>query len=340
MRYCLMLKPHANSRYAQSLQKLALAELQCILSAWAIPAEASLANIAGVQFLAFEMDEFPERAWEAISGHSVVCMAAAMEGELLRPILMNRNEYLPGDLAEVLKYKGKTNVDFTAMMLHCARAASDFAREREPLTVLDPICGRGTTLFCALQEGYHAAGADIDEKAVSEADVYFSRYLKYHKVKHRREKTSATLPKGPPAREIRYSFANTPEAYRQNEGRMLRLFLGDTRNVHHMIGEKRCHLIVGDMPYGVQHAPKEGPGRYSFEGLLPDAMKAYQKVLMPGGAIALSFNTYTLQKKVVEEAMQLAGLTILSQPPYQDFSHWVEQAVNRDFVVARKDRKS
>lgn len=100
------------------------------------------------------------------------------------------------DLAEVLKYKGKTNAGFTSMMLHCACAASDFARAPEPLTVLDPLCGRGTTLFCALQSGHHGIGVDVDAKAVAEADTYFFRYLQYHYVKHERRRANATLGQG------------------------------------------------------------------------------------------------------------------------------------------------
>lgn len=338
MRYCLLLKPHPNARYAQSLQKLALAELQCILNAWEIQSEAFWTEIAGVPFLGFEMDGFPEHAWEMISRHSAVCFAASAEDVLLRPILLKRDDYAPEDLAEVLKYKGKTNVDFTAMMLHCARAASAFVRDKEPLVLLDPVCGKGTSLFCALKEGYHTVGVDVDEKAIGEADIYFSRYLKYHKWKHRREIASATLPKGKSAKEIRFSFANEPDAYKRGEGRMLRLLSGDTRSVDSMLGERSCHLIVGDMPYGVQHAPKQGKGHFSFQGILTEGMAAYHRVLKYGGTIALAFNTYTLSRKSVEESMQNAGLTVLSQPPYHDFSHWVEQAVNRDFVVARKNQ--
>ena len=338
LRYCLMMKPHANARYAASLQKLALAELQCILDAWGFFTKAFWMDIAGVSFLVFETDDLPQDAWKMLSRHSTVCFAASMEGDTLRPVRLERDDYLPSDLAEVLKYKGKTNVDFTAMMLHCALAASDFSRADEPLVVLDPVCGRGTSLFCAAREGYHAVGADIDERAIAEADTYFSRYVKYHKMKHQREIFSVTLPRRKQAREVRFTFANSPETYRQSKGRTLRLLAGDTRSVDSMLGEKSCHVMIGDLPYGVQHAPKKGKDIDSFQGLLPQAMAAYQRVLKDGGTIALSFNTYTLHRRAMEETMEKAGFTVLVQPPYHDFSHWVEQAVNRDFVVARKEK--
>ena len=338
MRYALLLKSHANVRYMQSLEKLALAELSCILQAWVPSASPVIETIAETRFLTFEAENVSDLAWAAISRHSSISFAACMEGDLLRPMPLVRPMYLPSDLAEVLKYKGKTNADFTAMALHCAHSTSDFSQLGEPLTVLDPFCGRGTTLFCALQEGHHAIGVDLDTKALTEADTYFARYAKYHKIKHRREASSLTISATQSAKEIRYLLANTPENYRHGDTRTLRLLAGDARNIGRMLGRERCHLVVGDLPYGVQHAPGKSGGRSSLQELIDGSMPAYASVLKRGGAIALSFNTYTLPRTLVEAAMRNAGLTVLGEPPYGDFSHWVEQAVNRDLVVARQEK--
>ncbi len=307
-----------------------------MLNAWGICGEPRLENIAGASFLTFSSEELPGKAWEAISSHSAVCFAASREGGLLRPIPLQRQDYLSDDIAEVLKYKGKTNANFTTMVLHCARCASDFARWDEPLTILDPICGRGTSLFCAMQEGHNAIGVEIDAKALAELDAYFVRYLKYHKMKHRRETASATLPHARSAKEIRYVFTGMPQPHGQAQ--TLRLFSGDTKDVRSMVGGKNCHLIIGDLPYGVQHAPKEKGGLSSLEQLLKSALPEYARVLKPGGALALAFNTFTLPRETVARQMRAAGFTVMEQQPYDDFSHWVEQAVNRDFVVARLEK--
>ena len=337
MRYALLLKSHGNIRYVQSLKKLAMAELGCILKAWGIFAEITTEEIGGGDFLIFTADTLSSDAWKAISHHAAICFAAIWEGELLRPMPLVRESYLPEDIAEVLKYKGKTNADFTSMMLHCAKAASDFARTWEPLCILDPICGRGTTLFCALQEGQRAIGVEWDAKAIAEADTYFSRYLKYHKMKHRRTTGSLTLPRGGNAKEIRYFFSNSNQSYQEGEGRTLRLVTGDTRDTVQMLGTQSCHLIVGDIPYGVQHAPKQGGKATLLSKLFSEAIPVYQKTLKPGGVIALSFNEYTLSRNVIEQAMENAGLTVLRQFPYGDFSHWVEQAVQRDIVIGKRE---
>ena len=63
-----------------------------------------------------------------------------------------------------------------------------------------------------------------------------------------------------------------------------------------------------------------------------------RRALKPGGAAAISFNTLTLRKDTLLTLLQNAGFTPLTEPPYDDFSHFVEQAVHRDFIVARNEQ--
>ena len=259
------------------------------------------------------------------------------DGDWLKPLKLHQAAYMDADLAQILKYKGKTNADFTLMMLHCARAASAFALHDAPLTVLDPICGRATTLFCALQEGDNPVGIEIDKKAIHEADTYFKRYLQYHQYKHKRETFSATLPEGGHAEEIRYRLANNAEAYKNGDFRTLRLFHGDTAQTDRILGRESCHLLIGDLPYGVQHAAKGAKGKPSLEQLMREAFPAYRTALKKGGAAALAFNTYTLKRETIIHELETAGLKAMTELPFDDFSHWVEQAVNRDVVIAVKE---
>ncbi|NLI20516.1 MAG: hypothetical protein GX418_03125 [Clostridiales bacterium] len=335
MQFALLVKSHANARYAQSLLKLAARESECLLSALGIRARVTVETIAGTPFLMLETEALGEEAWAHLSRHSAVSLAAVRNGEWLRPLTLRPPAYLEPDLAQVLKYKGKTNADFTSMMLNCARSASAFALSREPLSVLDPLCGKGTTLFCALQQGDCAVGIETDEKAVREADVYVQRYLQYHRYKHRREEKSLTLRKGGAAKEVRFTLSDTPEHYKNGDTVSLRLIRGDTALADEIVGSGGVHLIVGDLPYGVQHAPKENRTVDSLEGLLRRALPAYRRALLPGGALALAFNTYTLPRENLVAAMKQSGLIPLTEPPFDDFSHWVEQAVNRDLVIAR-----
>lgn len=340
MQFALLVKSHANVRYAQSLLKLAVLECKCLLFALHAKAEVRTETLADIPFLILETEGMDEESWAYLSRHSAISLAAVKNDEWLRPLALKRPAYLEPDLAQVLKYKGKTNVDFTAMMLHCARSASMFALSREPLTVLDPICGRGTSLFCAMEEGDCAIGIEADEKAVHEADVYFERYLQYHRYKHRREEHSLTLRKGGALKERRFTLSNNTDAFKKGETITLRLVRGDTTRADEIVGMESCHLIVGDLPYGVQHAPKDGKETSTLENLLRAALPAYRNALMPGGAIALAFNTYTLPRATLVLEMKKAGLVPMEEPPFDDFAHWVEQAVNRDMVVAIKPQRA
>lgn len=337
MQFALLVKSHANARYAQSLVMLAKRECECLCYALHANATVRVERLGGSTFLTLETDGLDAAGWAYLSRHSAISMAALKDGEWLKPLELTPPAYLDSDLAQVLKYKGKTNADFTAMMLHCARSASVFALCETPLKVMDPLCGRGTSLFCALQEGDHAWGIDTDEKALHEASTYFERYLQYHRLKHVAEDCSLTLRQSGALRERRFTFSNDPDCYRRGDTRTLRLIRGDTACADEVAGQAGCHLLVGDLPYGVQHAPREGKAAGSFSQLLESALPAYRKALLPGGALALAFNTYTLPRETLVHALEKAGLSPMREPPFDGFAHWVEQAVNRDMVVARRE---
>jgi len=173
---------------------------------------------------------------------------------------------------------------------------------------------------------------------VHDTDVYFEHYLQFHRYKHRREERSITLPKGGALKERRFTFASTSDDYKQGCVRTLRLIRGDASQADAIIGEGQCHLIVCDLPYGVQHAPRSGPGTGTMDQLLRGTLPACCRAIRRGGAMALAFNTYTLPRGELTERLRDAGFTPLTEPPFDDFSHWVEQAVNRDMIVAVKTR--
>ena len=331
MQYVLLLKAHANARYAQSIQKLASIECESLLQSVGVDAKPYMETIAGQPFLAFDSEPLDDEAWRVLSRHSMAAFAAERQGELLRPLCLKPVRYLPDDLAQVLKYKGKTNVEFTAMLLHCAKSVSKFALSQEPLTVLDPMCGRGTTVFCAMTEGDNAVGIDADEKAIAEADAYLTRFFQFHRIKHKREERSLTLPWGRQARERRFGFAPDAQAFKRGETREVRWIVGDS--TQRLLKPRSCHIAVADLPYGVQHAPKEGRRMSTLEALLQSGLPVWREAVAPGGALALAFNTYTLPRETVCSLASRAGWTVLGDPPYDDFAHWVEQAVNRDVVL-------
>ena len=263
-------------------------------------------------------------------------MICEQQGDLLRPLEKVSHDYLTEDLAEVLKYKGKTSAVFTHMMINCAYAASDFFGKDEVLTVLDPMCGRGTTCFVALQHGMNAVGVDIDNRDLKECADYFERYLQYHRMKHKLDQSSRTVRKHAVPAAV-YTIADTKEHFKEGDTRTFSLFLGDTGLTGELCKKAPAHLLVADLPYGVQHAPQDGKRTESFMQVMKRALPQWKDAVRKGGAIALSFNTLTLKKADLVKLLEEAGFTPIIDAPYDDFQHFVEQAVHRDFVVARRN---
>jgi len=339
MRYAFLLRPHANPRYLASLQALAEAELALLLDALGIEAGLAWEDLGGAPWLCFECEPLSEAAWRLLSLHASSYVLAAREGTALAPLARRHPAYVGEDLAALLKYKGKTNELFTDMLLNVALASGDFAlRSGEPLHVLDPLCGRGTTLFLALRRGWHAAGVDIDKAEIKELNGFFTRYLEYHRLKHRRTQSAPTVRGKLGGRLTQYEFADTPERFKAGDVRTLRAVCGDTRDVPALCGAGAHHLLAADLPYGVQHAPANAQGgrTRSIEALMREALPAWLQALAPGGAAALSFNTHLTPRAKVAAWMREAGFEVCEGGYYERIAHWVEQAVNRDVVVGKK----
>ncbi len=337
MEYAFLLWPHANPRYLVSLKKLACQELHCMLKACGVPVQISWKDFGGAPWLVVSCTSLSASALRLISGHSSLYMGAAVENGMLRPLDYKLPDYLPSDMAEVLKYKGKTNASFTGLMLNCALCASRFALGREPLTVMDPMCGRGTTLFYALSRGHNAVGIESGGKDVQEAASYIGKYLQLHRLKHRTDRGSMTLPGGQSSPYTAWELADTPAHYAAGDIRTVKLIHGDTLHCAQVQKPQTVHLMIADLPYGVQHAPRQGQRVDAILPLVKNALPGWHKTLAPGGAIALSFNTYTLKKSELRKIVSDSGFSVLSEAPFDDFEHWVEQAISRDLLIAVKE---
>ena len=116
MRYAMLLKPHPNARYRQSVSQLAKIELQTILRAWSIQAEPSLEMLGSEPFLFFDAPQMPDGLWQALSRHSACCLLCeATENGFLKPLEKKPSFFMPEELPQVLKYKGKTISDVLDM---------------------------------------------------------------------------------------------------------------------------------------------------------------------------------------------------------------------------------
>ena len=332
MIYTFGLVKHANIRYRDSLNRLGRYELLAMLHALSLDCDVQIESMGAADFLTFRCRELSEEELTYLCFHSVaVFFADKTDSGLLHPMDVSRPGYLGEDLPEILKYKGKTSSVFLRLMINIARSVSSFPLSGVPLTVLDPVCGKGTACFCALQAGMNSIGLDLDKKAVQEACEYFQRYLKTNLLKHSVQKSSETF--GQSAVQVTdFTFADTKTHYQQNDTRFLRLAHGDTAIAPVLCRHSRVHLLIADLPYGIQHAPQFGTKPESFSSLLGRALPQWKKAMLPGAVAAISFNTLTFPKKQVLEIASSAGWIPVETQYTAHLRHEVEQAVVRDVV--------
>ena len=147
MVYSFALIKHANIRYREYVIRLGMYELLSMLHALSIDCEVKPEEMGGCDFLTFESRRLREDELSYLSGHSTICFMAEKSDLLLRPLQVRSACYLKEDLPEILKYKGKTSVSFTRMMINICRSLLPESLPGKPMTLLDPMCGKGTSCF-------------------------------------------------------------------------------------------------------------------------------------------------------------------------------------------------
>jgi len=122
------------------------------------------AVIGGVPYVTFKAGELSQRDAGLLANLSALYALFESPGPPERAaaaVPLRRLDRYDDDLLTILKYPGKTNEQFTKLLLNVTLASSAFAGDLAApggrrLAVLDPLCGRGTTLNQALMYGFDA----------------------------------------------------------------------------------------------------------------------------------------------------------------------------------------
>ena len=249
-----------------------------------------------------------------------------VQGPLLRPLEPQFTPFVPLEMAEARRYKGKTNEVFTRVLLNMALFAGAYARKfSERLRILDPLAGGGTTLFLALAAGYDAFGIEIERQDVETTAVFVKQYLNSERIPYKE------LDERGRRAGRRYQF----EVGHKGATRMLVLAHGDTSqaNLHmqEVPGGPRMHAIVGDLPYGIQHFGE-------IAGILQKALPVWEHMLFPGGTLALAWNATRVERRnMLQLVEQYTHLKVKNDPPYTQLVHTVDRVIKRrDILVAVK----
>ena len=188
-RYALLILPSANRVYAEAAAGLTAAELAAFSDSvlgGALSA-AEVTRRGGVPYLEFEAGPLRPEYCSFLANISSLYALFEVTGELLSPVELTRLDRYDDDLITIQKYQGKTNEQFTKLLLNVTLLASAFAPDMlsRKLTVLDPPCGRGTTMNQALMYGYDAAGLDEDRNDFDAYRAFIKAWLTRKRIKHK-----------------------------------------------------------------------------------------------------------------------------------------------------------
>ena len=334
--HLILLAPSANRVYASEANKLVAAELQIMLGVHDHPVIQPV-TVAGVGYLALTMEKLDDRTRWALGRLSGFYAAFERTQDRLLPIEVPTGDLFDDDFVTIPKYPGKTNEQFTRLLINVTLASMRRSTSG-PIAILDPLCGRGTTLSSAMMLGCNAAGVEAELKAVEAYAAYLRTYWRRKRLKH-------SVDVGPVRREgkiigRRLDAEVIPAGQERSVG--LTVFSGDTRQSAALFGKRTFDAVLADAPYGVVHGSQtdvrgaSGKRDRSAAGLISEALPVWAGQLKTGGALGLSWNAIGLRRARLLELLAGAGLEPLDFDPYREFEHRVDSSIRRDIVVAVK----
>ncbi len=342
-RFGILIRPSANRVYAESSVALMEAELEVLDRAvlGGRIADVESRPIGGVPYLTFSAEDLSARDVAFLSNLSSLyaLFRLAEDGDALHPVGLNPLDRLDDDLLTIQKYAGKTNEYFTKLLLNVAlwSSASGPHMADRALRVLDPMCGRGTTLNQAMMYGYNADGVDIDGKDFEAYAGFLRTWMKRKRIKHTAEIVPVRRDRRLVGRKLDVTYGLSKEEYKSGDRRRLTVVNADTLRAADLFAAESFDVVVTDAPYGVQHGARnrEALTRSPLE-LLALALPGWARLLRPGGVVGISWNTCVTSREDALAVLAEAGLEPFDDGPYRRFQHRVDQAITRDVIVARR----
>jgi tRNA G10 N-methylase Trm11 len=140
------------------------------------------------------------------------------------------------------------------MMINVALLSSDFDYNNNT-HMLDPVAGKGPTLFDGAVYGFDVFGIEIKPKSVHEACIFFKRFLEKERYKHstsKRKLYGRSNESSSIMHEFEYSI--NKDDYKVTDTRKkLSIISGNSIHTSQYFKRNTFHIIVGDLPYGVTH---------------------------------------------------------------------------------------
>jgi SAM-dependent methyltransferase len=347
MNYLILQNPGHNRVYYNLAAKLALAELKLAVDSLSSKCDdIKIVEIENIRYLSFEVDnQLSEDDLLILSHLSFVFAIYILEKNadkvLLVPVKKGEYQYLDDKISSLLRYPGKTNELFTRMMINVALLSSNFSYS-DNIKLLDPVSGKGTTLFEGAVFGYDVYGIDIEPKSIHDATVFFKKYLEKERLKHTFIKRQILGKSKSEAISINeFVFAGSKEDFKAQENlKTLGLVCGNSHDACKYFKKEMFNIIVGDLPYGIYHGNTTDKRKPSITRnpteLLNDCLPEWLMVLKTGGVVVVAWNSFVVSRFKLSKTFVKNGFEVLSSPIYDEFEHMVDKSIKRDILVAKK----
>lgn len=340
--YALLVEPSFNRVYTQQAPQVLEAELaflDAMVLGGAVQAVRTVRH-GRAPFVEIDVAErlTPDDLAAVVELSSVYLVFEVRDGALA-PVDAAPVACYDDDLLTTLRYSGKTNEQFTKLLINLAVAASDAVTERrlagDRVRLLDPMAGRGTTLNQGLMMGFDVAGVEIDQRDTDAYVQFLETWLKDKRIKHRMQ--TWTFRKNRPMTGHEALITIKRSAVADEPDQIVDVIHDDTLSTREHLKRSSIDVIVGDLPYGIQHGSRTeqwGSSR-NAAALLADALPVWRAVLRGGGSICLAFNRRTLPRVELVALLADAGYRVIG-PEDTSFEHRVDRSITRDLVVAVK----
>lgn len=341
-RYAILANPGHNRIYFETALKIAVSELEAVAGAYDMKIIAIEAGQIGLSAaINFSTEKELNNGDFKVLGFLSIYYALfeIVEGGLLRPVNVPDFHTFPESMVQILKYTGKTNEQFTRLMVNLALSSCETG-ESNSITLFDPMCGKGTTLYEGFIRGFNVKGIEIKKLWTQEIETFMVRFLKEGKYKHKAQKSKQSDTNGKKIADV-FSLTAAAEKADFNAGKVqaFQLFNSDTRRAERLIKKKSCDILICDLPYGVQHGSKNDKDAIMSRsplGLLKEAVPAWHHVLKTRGSMVLAFNEFTMKYEDAAILLRDHDFTVLDESPYNNYLHRVDQSINRNIIVAVK----
>jgi hypothetical protein len=328
-RFALLISPRAKSAYFNDYLAVAKAEL-----AWLFP-EQSVEHfkIAEMDFLSLSATE---DCLPALARLSCVYglfeqgdeQAGEQKQQPLLPLAVATEFDLNEDFVFGSKFKGKTNETLTQMLINIGLASIEYD-DISKVKLLDPMCGRATTLLWGMRYGINGKGIEQDSKALADIEQNVKKWCKVHKQKHQFKDGFVGGSAGKQSKSKSKQGKNKFIDFSANDATM-RIITGDSVDTASLLKADKFDLIISDIPYGIQHFTTSKTRNPL--AVLEECAQGWSEVLKKKGVVVLAFNSYIPKRAELIAAFTRHNLEALA------FSapHRMSESIVRDIVIFKK----